>query len=110
MSGSSNSATHGDAIALLVSQAAQQFGIPAPWIDAVIRVESGGGQIALEVWEISAEAFGTFVAAIPPPLGIGTIELEDGERVKGFLCESYALAGATDITHFGGWLNFLKGK
>jgi allophanate hydrolase len=76
----------------------------------LIRVESGGGQIALEVWEISAEAFGTFVAAIPPPLGIGTIELEDGERVKGFLCESYALAGATDITHFGGWLNFLKGK
>jgi allophanate hydrolase len=65
--------------------------------------------IELEVWALSAEAFGTFVAAIPPPLGIGSIELADGSWVKGFLCETYALAGATEITKFGGWRAYLKG-
>jgi allophanate hydrolase len=63
--------------------------------------------IELEVWELSPAAFAEFVGEIPPPLGIGTIELADGELVKGFVCESYALATATDITHFGGWRNYL---
>jgi allophanate hydrolase len=63
--------------------------------------------IDLEVWDLSPTAFAEFVAEIPPPLGIGTIELADGELVKGFLCESYALATATDITHFGGWRSYL---
>jgi len=74
----------------------------------LIRTAEGGGAVEVEVWEMTAEAFGNFVAAIPPPLGIGTLQLEDGEQVKGFLCESYAVAGARDITHFGGWRNFLK--
>lgn len=75
----------------------------------LVRCESGqGGAIEVEVWEMSAEAFGRFVAAIPPPLGIGTLQLEDGEQVKGFLCESFAVQGAADITHLGGWRAFLK--
>ena len=57
---------------------------------------------------MDATAFGKFGAAIPAPLGIGTILLEDGETVKGFICEEYATAGAQDITRFGGWRNFLK--
>jgi len=57
---------------------------------------------------LSAAAFGTFVAAIPPPLGIGTLQLPDGITVKGFICEPAALAGAKDITAFGGWRAFLK--
>jgi allophanate hydrolase len=52
--------------------------------------------------------FGDFVAGIPSPLGIGTIELEDGSTVQGFLCESYATASARDITSFGGWRADLK--
>jgi allophanate hydrolase len=59
---------------------------------------------------MNPEAFGKFVAAIPPPLGIGTIDLEDGTQVKGFICESYAVASATDISHFGGWRAFLTAK
>ena len=75
----------------------------------MLRVAETVGQgIELEVWEMGMEAFGRFVAAIPPPLGIGTIELEDGELVKGFLAESYAVAGAAEITRFGGWRNYLK--
>jgi allophanate hydrolase len=51
--------------------------------------------------------FGEFVGRIPPPLGIGTIELDGGEQVKGFLCEAHAVRGAPDITQFGGWRAYL---
>jgi allophanate hydrolase len=63
---------------------------------------SGPG-IEGEVWRLDAAGFGSFVAAIPQPLGIGKITLEDGSQVPGFLCEAHALEGATEITHFGGW-------
>ena len=57
-----------------------------------------------------AAGFGTFVAGIPAPLGIGTIELESGSHVQGFVCESYATQSAEDITHWGGWRNYLAQK
>jgi allophanate hydrolase len=68
----------------------------------------GQGQIEVEIWEMDAAAFGSFVAEIPPPLGIGTIRLEDGGAVKGFLCEAHAVENAQDITVFGGWRKWLK--
>jgi len=77
---------------------------------ALLRVSENGKKIELEIWIMDAQSFGTFVAAIPGPLGIGTIELEDGTTVKGFLCEPYALAGAQDITDSGGWRNYLAGS
>jgi len=43
------------------------------------------------------------VAAVPPPLVIGTVALDDGRAVKCFLCEADAVVGAIDITRFGGW-------
>ncbi len=63
--------------------------------------------IEVEVWDLGYAEFGAFVELIPPPLGIGTLELEDGEKVKGFIVEPYAVADAKDITHFGGWRNYL---
>ena len=57
----------------------------------------------MEVYALTAEDFGTFVAEVPAPMGIGTVELADGSSVKGFLCEAFALEGAEDITAFGGW-------
>ncbi len=66
-----------------------------------------GEGIELEVWELSARAFGSFVAEVPAPMGIGNVELEDGTVVKGFLCEAFALEGAEEITSFGGWRGFL---
>ena len=65
-------------------------------------------QIAVEVWEVPLEAFGSFVAEVPPPLGIGNVQLEDGSWVKGFICEGIALEGARDITGFGGWRKYLE--
>jgi allophanate hydrolase len=69
---------------------------------------SGPGAIEVEIWEMDDAAFGSFVALIPAPLGIGTLALEDGRRVKGFLCESHATVDAEDITSFGGWRAWLS--
>jgi allophanate hydrolase len=62
--------------------------------------------IEIEVWMLDEAGFGSFVAEIPPPLGIGALELEDGTSVKGFLCEPIGLDGARDITEFGSWLAY----
>ncbi len=78
--------------------------VPKP---GLIRVAEGGAAVEIEVWRLSADAFGRFVAAIPPPLGIGTIELEDGSSAKGFLVETAGLNGASDISSFGGWRGFI---
>jgi allophanate hydrolase len=72
----------------------------------LVRQIEGGSAIEVEVWELSIAAFGGFVAKIPPPLGIGTLVLEDGSTVQGFLCEPYAVADAIDISHLGGWRAF----
>jgi allophanate hydrolase len=70
----------------------------------LVRVGVGHGTaIELDVWALPPDAFGTFVASIPAPLCIGTVELSDGTTTSGFLCEPGALDGATDITSFGGW-------
>ncbi|MDR1816999.1 MAG: allophanate hydrolase [Puniceicoccales bacterium] len=63
--------------------------------------------IELELWSLDPEAFGTFVALIPPPLGIGTVELSDGRAVKGFICEPFALDPDREITRYGGWRAWL---
>jgi len=50
---------------------------------------------------------GSFLALIPPPLGLGSVQLADGRYVHGFLCEAHALSGARDISGFGGWRAYL---
>lgn len=74
------------------------------------RVTEGGRAIALEVWELPLRRFGEFVAEVPAPLAIGSVELESGEWVKGFVCEPAALQGASDISHMGGWLAYLAAR
>ena len=69
-----------------------------------------GPGIAIEIWSLSQAAFGTFVASLPRPMCIGKIELAEGGEVPGFLCEPAALAGATDITHSGGWRAFCRDR
>ncbi|MGH6924359.1 MAG: allophanate hydrolase-related protein, partial [Propylenella sp.] len=84
------------------------FALPGgpPARPGMLRAE-GGKAIEVEVWELPTAAFGSFVAGIPAPLGIGTVELEDGDRVLGFVCESHGTRNARDITAFGGWRNYL---
>ncbi len=67
-----------------------------------------GAMIEVEIWQLTPDAFGRFVAAIPSPLGIGTIELSDGTSAKGFLVEPVALTGAEDITAHRGWRAYMQ--
>lgn len=81
-----------------------------PMRPGLVRQETGsmeGDAIELEIWRLPTAAFASFVAGIPSPLGIGSVETETGTEVLGFLCEQAGLAGATDITQFGGWRAFL---
>jgi allophanate hydrolase len=74
----------------------------------LVRVPAGGASIDVEVWSVPAEHFGSFVVGIPSPLGIGKVDLEDGEQVSGFVCEAHAVEGARDITALGGWRQYLR--
>jgi allophanate hydrolase len=70
----------------------------------------GGASIAVEVWDMPLKHVGSFLALIPAPLGLGSLELADGSHVHGFVCESHAVAGAADISAFGGWRAYLASR
>ena len=71
--------------------------------------DATGAAIEVDLWQLSAAALGRFVASVPAPLAIGTVELADGSSTTGFVAEPRALAGATDITHLGGWRPHVAG-
>jgi allophanate hydrolase len=73
----------------------------------LVRVPGAGAPIEVEVYRLDHHAFGRIVASVPPPLCIGTLTLDDGSDVRGFLCEPYAVARARDITAHGGWRAYL---
>jgi allophanate hydrolase len=81
-----------------------------PFRPGLVRVPAGGASVDVEVWSVPAEQFGSFVAGIPAPLGIGKVDLEDGQQVSGFLCEAHAVEGARDITALGGWRQYLRAR
>lgn len=85
------------------------FALPnaTPPKPGMLRVSEGGTAIEIEIWELPRAAFGGFFANVRPPLSIGTIEADDGEKVAGFLCEAFAVSGAQDISSFGGWRKFI---
>jgi allophanate hydrolase len=80
----------------------------APPRPGLVRTASDGAAIEVEVWALPPETVGSFVESIPPPLGIGTVELEDGEQVRGFLCEAYAAGGAEDVSRLGSWRTYVR--
>jgi len=74
----------------------------------LIKKQTGGKSIHLEIWEMPLSSFGEFAKLIPSPLGIGKVELQDGTEVPGFICEGYAVEGAEDITETGSWRKVLQ--
>jgi allophanate hydrolase len=91
----------------------QLYALPGgpPERPGLLRIAADAGHaIATEVWALPAAGFGRFVAAIPAPLAIGTLQLADGSRPKGFLCEAEAVRGARDISAFGGWRAYQEAK
>jgi len=75
----------------------------------MVRAAQGGIGVPLELWDLPEPGWGSFVAAIPHPLGLGKVELEDGSWVTGFLMEASAVPGCLEITQHGGWKAYLRG-
>lgn len=74
----------------------------------LVRHGSGrGAPIAGEVFRLSPAALGTFLAGLPEPMTLTSVELSDGRWVVGFGCTHEAAADAVDITEYGGWLGYL---
>jgi allophanate hydrolase len=86
------------------------YALPDGKRPGLVQVQADGAAIACEVWEMPASQFGSFVAGIPAPLGIGKLELADGSVVNGFICEGIGVADARDITEFGGWRAWLSAR
>ncbi|HEV8646567.1 MAG TPA: allophanate hydrolase [Burkholderiales bacterium] len=88
------------------------FALPGtmPPKPGMVRDTDNGSVIDVEVWRVPVAEYGSFVAGIPSPLGIGRVELDDGEWIQGFLCESWAVNGAEEISHLGGWRAYLASK
>jgi allophanate hydrolase len=88
------------------------FALPGttPPKPGLVRDADNGSIIDVEVWRLPVREYGSLVAGIPSPLGIGQVELDGGEWVQGFLCESWAVSGAEEISHLGGWRAYLASK
>lgn len=88
----------------------QMFSVPGK-IErpAMIRNDEEGRSFNVEVWRVPQSTFGSFVAGIAQPLGIGKVELTDGRWLTGFIAEGYA-ANGKDISHFGGWRAYIEHK
>lgn len=74
----------------------------------MVRVHDGGASIEGELWMIPRAALGPFLEALPRPMALGQVQLDDGRQVVGFTCETVALQGASDITAQGSWTTYLK--
>jgi allophanate hydrolase len=74
----------------------------------LVRTVAGGSRIEVEIWELPLREFGSLVAEIPAPVGMGSITLQDGSKVSGFLCEAAAVGNALDISSYGGWRAWLQ--
>lgn len=74
----------------------------------LVHVGEGGAEIETEVWRLRAEGLGQLLTTLPRPMALGEVELADGTRVPGFLCEPGALANAEDITSSGSWRSYLN--
>ena len=77
---------------------------------ALVRDEANGNAIEVEVWRLPQQWIGSFLAGIPSPLGLGQVELANGEWKTGFICAAGGLheAGpARNITAYGGWRQWL---
>ena len=86
------------------------YALPDGKRPALVKLNTPGSAIEVEVWRMPAAAFGSFVCGIPAPLGIGKVELEDGSELPGFICDGYGLEGAKDVSNFGSWRNWLSEK
>ena len=77
---------------------------------AMLRDDSGGAAIALELWELPAAGLAQVLAGEPAGLCIGKVALDDGAEVLGVLGEPWLIARGTEITRHGGWRAYASAR
>ena len=77
---------------------------------ALVRVSDDGRSFEVERWSLSPAALGRFLAALPTPMGLAAVELDDGSWETGFVCADEAAVTAPDISEFGGWRAYLRAR
>ncbi len=102
-----------DAVLIKATTTAQKYRLYAlaggpPYRPGLVRDVDHGAAINVEIWSMPVENPGKFLLGIPAPLGLGRVELADNSYVTGFICEPSAISTATDITHYGGWIDYIK--
>lgn len=84
----------------------RMYALANPPRPGLIRVAEKGEAIGGEIWAVPADKLGIFVKGIRAPLGVGTVHLDDGGTVLGFICEGLGVKGCPDITRFGDWRSY----
>lgn len=77
---------------------------------ALVRLAHGGRAFEVERWALSPAALGRFLAALPTPMGLAAVELDDGSWETGFVCADEGAVAAPDISEFGGWRAYLQSR
>jgi allophanate hydrolase len=74
----------------------------------IVHDPDRGGSLLAERWALSAAGLGDFLGALPDPMRLGPVRLEDGNSCVGFYCDPVAALDAPDITHLGSWRSYLE--
>ena len=74
----------------------------------LVPTELGGSEVMAELWLLPPAHVGSFLATVVPGLSLGPVELADGTRPTGFLCDAGIAAHGEDITAHGGWRAYLR--
>jgi quercetin dioxygenase-like cupin family protein/gamma-glutamylcyclotransferase (GGCT)/AIG2-like uncharacterized protein YtfP len=76
----------------------------------MMRVGEGGVSVAVEVWAVPPAGLASILTKEPPGLSIGKVRLHDGEEVLGVLAEPILCEGQREITHHGGWRQYVASR
>jgi gamma-glutamylcyclotransferase (GGCT)/AIG2-like uncharacterized protein YtfP len=74
---------------------------------AMMRSETGGASIAVEVWSVPTEGLAAILQSEPAGLCIGKVRLVDGTEVLGVLGEPVLCEGQLEITSYNGWRSYI---
>lgn len=75
---------------------------------AMIRSQTDGVWIEMELWEILDVGLIQILLREPPGLVIGRVKLADESQVFGVLAEPYVIEGQIEITEYGGWRKYVQ--
>lgn len=86
----------------------RMLALPGPGVarGGIARVRTGGARVEVELYALPTTALGPLVWALPAPLAVGRVELDDATAAHGLLC-THEPDGAIDVSEHRSWLAYL---